>query len=209
MAIPQQAPDSSVAGFLPGSAPGTLPEHPEQIPPGIPLEDYLQQFVAGVAGLDGTMVRPRWQLEPPNLPDVSTDWASLTIGRARPIGYTAIRRHPKGDGKDETVRHEEFDLLLTFYGPNTSLYAGNMYDGLAIWQNYVVLRLAGMALVEVGAMNNSAEFIRQQWVARTDMSITIRRYIRRFYPVLNLLSAQARVTESDSRYTVEVKVDPP
>ena len=213
MAIPNQAPDSSVAGFLQGALPPIIPG---QTPPGQQLEDFLQQWVAGVAYMDGTLVRPRWQTEPPNLPEHNIDWASIGIIETRPIGiYPAVRRHPTGgptgQGEDEVTRHEEFDLLVSFYGPHASEYAANLHSGLGIWQNYSILRLAGMAFVEIGAATNIPELIRMQWVNRVDKTLTIRRYIRRFYPVLNLLSAQAQVVAQDQpnrTYTVDVAVDP-
>lgn len=213
MAIPNQAPDSSVAGALQGSPPGQLPA---QTPPGQPLENYLQQWVAAVAYMDGTLVRPRWQLEPPNLPDINSDWATLGIIETRPIGpYPAVIRHPTlndGDGADEVQRQEEFDLLVSFYGPHAGAYASNLHDGLAIWQNYSALRLAGMAFVEIGVTTRVPELIRQQWVDRADKLLTIRRFIRRFYPVLNLLSASARITAHEvpyQTYSIDVSVDPP
>ena len=213
MTIPNQAPDSSVAGALQGVLTSELAE---QVPPGQPFEDFLQQWVAAVAYLDGTLVRPRWQVEEPNLPDRHIDWATLGIVETRPIGpYAAVIRHPNGgpdhQGLDEIRRHEEFDLLVSFYGPHASHYAANLHNGLSIWQNYAMLRLAGMAFVEVGPSTSVPELIRMQWTNRVDKALTLRRYIRRFYPVLNLLSAQARVVAHEvpqRTYTVDVKVDP-
>jgi len=207
MTIPNQAPDSSVAGALQGTPEPTIPNQVT----GDAFQDYLQQFIAAVAGMDGKRVIPGYQTDPVNRPDFSIDWAAFTINEVRPIGlYTPVTRHPEGNGSDEIRRQEEFDLFITFYGPNSRFLASNLRDGLAIWQNYSMLRLASMALVEVGTIHTMTEMVKQQWVGRADVSVTIRRYIRRTYPVLNLLSAQAKVqTDSESRYEVEVEVDPP
>jgi len=186
---------------------------PGQQPTGEPMEDYLQQFVAGVSGLDGTKVLQAYQAEPPNLPDLDTDWAAMTINNsALPDGglYIAVVHHPEGEGSDEIQRHEEFEVRVTFYGPNSANYATNFRDGLAIWQNFSALRMGGMALVSVAMLRHVPELIKQTWVNRSDTTFTIRRFTQRFYPVLNLLSAQARVqTDSVSQYKVDVKVDPP
>lgn len=203
MTIPNQAPDSSVAGFLQP----TQPEPDWQISAGS-LDDYLQQMVAGVAGLDGSLVRPRWQPEPPNLPDWATDWCATGITRRRPIGAYSAQLHDcendtGGPGHNELQRHEEFDLMCSFYGPNCDVYASNLHDGLQIWQNYAALRLSGMALVEVQETLRVPELIKQRWWDRCDKTLVLRRIIRRNYPILNVLSAGAEiVTDGPSGYTV-------
>lgn len=207
MTIPNQSPDSTVAGYLQGSAIGALPG---QIAPGQPLEDYLQQFVAAIAGLDGTLVRPRWQQEPPNLPDFGVDWAAVGITERRPLGpNTAVIHHGEGQGADEIQRHEEFDLLCSFYGPNCADYATNLHDGLAIWQNRSLLRLSGLAFVEAGIHRVLPELVKNRWLDRADKTLTLRRIIRRNYPVLNLASARAKIaTDTDSQYAVTVTAEP-
>jgi hypothetical protein len=155
------------------------------------LEDYIQQFIAGVSGLDGTMVRPRWQPEPPNIPDYGVNWAACGIVRHRPIGvYPAIIHHPDGDGYDEMQRHEELDILVSFYGANANEYANNLHNGLMIAQNYTVLSLVSMALVEISEGTHNPELIKERWWDRVDKPVILRRLIQRTYPVLNLLSAR-------------------
>lgn len=211
MAIPNQAPDSSVAGALQGTPEDGVPGQLT----GDPLYDYLQQFFAAVAGMDGTKFFQTYQVpDPPNLPPIGTDWAAFTLNESRRIGlYNAVVHHPDangGDGVDELQRHEELEFRISFYGPNAVFYATNLRDGLSIWQNYSMLRLAGMALVEASDLNSFGDLVHQTWVGRSDMTVTIRRFTQRYYKVLNLLSAQAEVqTDSVSQYAVDVQVDPP
>lgn len=189
MAIPNQAPDSSVAGFLQP----TQPEPSYQLGSAQPLEDYLQQFVAGVAGLDSTLVRPRWQPEPPNLPDYGTDWAACGITQRRPIGpYGGQIHYGSGDSlgnRTELQRHEEFDLLVSFYGPDCDAFASNLGDGVQIWQNRSLLRFSGLAFVEAQETLRLPELIKNRWTDRADKTLVLRRIIRRNYPVLDLASA--------------------
>jgi hypothetical protein len=57
------APDSRTAGYLgPKGSPDPVPLE------GDAWEDFCQQVVAGVTGLPGNRVFPRWQLEEPNHP---------------------------------------------------------------------------------------------------------------------------------------------
>ncbi len=189
MSIPNQAPDSSVTGFL---QPMSTPDG--QVPPGQPLENYLQQFVAGIAGMDGTMVRPRWQPEPANLPDWGVDWCAVGVMRRTPIGVYAWVQHFcdnefNGPGHSEAQRHEELEVLATFYGPNCDAYCTNLQNGLMIWQNWSALRLVGLAFVEAQTPAHAPELIRERWWDRYDLTLIFRRIVRRNYPVLNILSA--------------------
>lgn len=165
------------------------------------LEDYIQQWVAGISGLDGTMVRPRWQPEPPNIPDWGVNWASVGIMKHRPVGvYPAVIHHPDGDGWSELQRHEELDVLVSFYGTHASDYAVNFHNGCQIWQNFAVLRLVGMALVEVTDGTRNPELIKEKWWDRIDKPFVLRRIIRRSYPVLNLLSAEGWIITDPDGY---------
>ena len=186
--IPAQAPDSSVRGFLQGEPPG---QRRGQITPGQPLENYLQQLIAGVAHMEETLVRPRWQPQPPNLPDKTYTWCATGITQHRSLGYAGIVHHGRPrPGHDLLQRHEEFDVLVSFYGPEVEWYAQNLHDGFEIWQNRSLLRYVGMAYVGAGDAMRVPELIKQEWIDRIDKTLTFRRIIVRSYPVLNLLAAR-------------------
>jgi hypothetical protein len=213
MAIPDQATnnDSTTTGYLQPE----LPHPGDQTLPGDTLTDYLQQFVAGIAGMDGRMVRPRWQAEPPNLPEWGIDWAAVGVSAIRPIGlYGAVIYHPladQGNGEAEMQRHEEFDILATFYGRNASVYGNNLYDGLMIWQNKSALVLAGMGFVGIESVVAVPELIRERWWNRYDLTLTMRRIIRRTYNVRNLLEAAGWI-HTNTGYSIPwstARVTPP
>jgi hypothetical protein len=92
MAVPFQGVDSSTPGILQSTTQPTSPPSPLD---GDDLEDYIQQFVAGVAGMDGTLVRPRWQPEPSNIPDFDVTWCATGITHKRPIGQYAADPTPE------------------------------------------------------------------------------------------------------------------
>jgi hypothetical protein len=169
------------------------------------LENYVQQFVAGVAGLPGELVRPRWQPEPPNLPTLDVTWAAVGIVQRRPIGiYAWVGHDPNADGGqglDKMQRHEEMDLLCTFYGPDSDVVASNLHDGCMIWQNKSELRLNGMAFVEITEAIRMPEMIKNQWVDRVDKTIVLRRIILRDYRVRNQLWAGGSIIADPSGYT--------
>ena len=155
------------------------------------LENVCQQLIAGVAGMVGDVVRPRWQgPDPPNLPPYGTDWVAVGITRKRPIGIYGATIHQNPEpGTDLMQRHEEFDLLCSFYGPNADVYSSSLHDGLMIWQNKSELRLVGMAFVEITEGIRVPELIKNQWTDRVDKTVILRRIIQRTYPVRNIVWA--------------------
>ncbi|NSX05089.1 phage neck terminator protein [Cupriavidus gilardii] len=182
--------DSSTGGYLaPVAASPPLEDDA--------LDDLLQEMVAGITGLPPTMVRPRWQPTVPKQPEPSVNWCALGITAQENDAGPAIQHDPTGDGSDVYQRHQEIELLCTFYGPGAKGYAQRLVDGLAIPQNSEQLGLNDMKFVSVGTIRAAPDFVNQQWIRRYDVTVALRRKITRTYPVLNLMSAQVK-TETDS-----------
>ncbi|WP_011298550.1 phage neck terminator protein [Cupriavidus necator] len=162
------------------------------------LDDLLQALVAGITGLSGAMVRPRWQPTVPKQPEPSVNWCALGLEVQENDDGPAIQHDPAGDGSDTYIRHQDIELLCTFYGPAAKGYAQRLADGLAIPQNGEQLGLNDMAFVSAGEIRAAPDFVNQQWVRRYDMKLALRRKITRTYPVLNILSADVSTTTDSS-----------
>lgn len=217
MAIPWQAPDSRQRGMLQPGRDDALTHDDVQrgldrgifdhgkFYEGQSLENWLQHYVAAVTEIEASLVRPRWQREPPNIPDFDTPcWLSVGVTRKKPIGqwsYTGHRAAPQTNepatGRDDMVRWEDCELLCTFYGPQCEVYSENFYSGCMVWQNRSVLRLVGLVLVEVGEQIRMPELIKNQWLDRVDRTVFFRRVVQRSYPVMSLISARG-VIQLDS-----------
>lgn len=161
----------------------------------LPLDVILQGMVAGITGLDGAMVRPRWQPVQPRVPEADVTWCALGVTLIRPDDNAAITHDPTGDGADNLVRHEDIELLATFYGPQAAMRAAMLRDGLQIAQNREALTASGIGFVTAGDLRAVPELVNQQWIRRQDLPITLRRIVRRTYPVLNILSAPVSITK--------------
>lgn len=164
------------------------------VEPPVPLEDddleeFLQGIIAAIAGIDGQWVRPRWQPEPPNIPPDGQDWAAIGITSSEPDAMPAVIHHSEGEGHDELQRHEELQVLASFYGPHANAYGSRLRDGFYIAQNREALFLAGMGLVNVGAALTVPVLLKQKWLVRVDVPVVIRRAVQRNYAVLNLRTA--------------------
>lgn len=163
------------------------------------LDDFLQRLVVNVTGLPGNMVRPRWQETPPPRPPIGTDWCAIGVQRIVADTYASVTHSPHLEGNDVLKRHETLEVLASFYGPNAGGYAGDLRDGLLVWQNREALTAAGYGLLDTGEPLMVPELINQQWYRRCDMPLRLRRQVVRTYPVKNILSAAGTVvTEGPS-----------
>ncbi len=184
---PADVTDSSTGGYLVASS--SAPEDDDA------LVDFLQSVVVGITGIAGQFVRPRWQYEPPNLPDAMTTWAAIGITQRKSNAFPIVEHESTGEGTDTLVNYENFTLDTSFYGPMANSSATALRDGLAIAQNREQLFLAGMALVVVPtSLVAIPTLMKERWLYRVDMPVRFTREIRRTYPVLNLVSAVGTIT---------------
>lgn len=178
--------NSSTGGFLqPAANPGPLE--------GQALNRFVQQWVVGLSGLAGDMVRPRWQTEPPNIPVAGEAWAAIGIAARRADTFPYVAHDPSGNGADKLQRQEELDVLCSFYDQGTNGLADQLAsltrDNSAIAQNLEYLRAGAFALGYVGGLVSVPSLVKVRWLYRVDLPIVLRRQIDRVYPVENLLSA--------------------
>lgn len=169
------------------------------------LDNILQAMVAGITGLDPALVRPRWQPEPGNLPPMDENWASVGVTHRTGDAFPVIQHDGSADGTDILVRHENLDLLCTFYGPDCQGAGAKLRDGLSIAQNREALSAAGLELIAVGDLTKAPELIKNRWLGRADLPVALRRAVTRVYPVLNLLSAGGDIVTDaiDHTFTID------
>lgn len=172
------------------------------------LDAQLQAMVVGITGLDGTLVRPRWQPTDPKQPERTVNWCSIGEQSSTPDDGPYIH-HNSGTGiddltaNDEVQRHEIIEVLASFYGPNCYSYACLLRDGLSVGQNRETLTAQGIGLVSVGKCLSLPEILNQGWIRRVDLPITLRRINARNYPILNIRSSSGQI-EADRDGTIVV-----
>lgn len=169
--------DSSTGGYL----------QPENVPApldGRELTRFLQQWIAGVAGLDGTMVRPRWTPEPPSIPEAGEVWCAIGITHqtADTCGHVAW----KANGA-HLKRHEVLTLLCSFYDLGVeglaNKHATRLRDGVQVGQNLEALTLAGFGFVDASDLTVVPSLLKARWLYRLDVTVTVRREVERVYPI--------------------------
>lgn len=177
------------------------------------LDNALQQAVAGITGLDPSLVRPRWQATIPKQPEPTVDWCSLGVIAYGGASYAAIS-HLFGDtltapAGDLLQWHEEFDVAVSFYGPHAKANLGILRDGLAILQNLEPLKSVGIYFKSIEGGRIAPDLINQQWVRRWDTEITFVRMVARVYGVDNVLNANVHVFDDTGHVDRTVVVPQP
>jgi hypothetical protein len=188
--------DSSTGGYLvPSSTGGDLND--------LALAIFLQQIVVGICGLPGNMVRPRWQPEPPNIPDFGTNWAAIGPGTRKRDPFSATIHDPSGDGSSTVVRNRTMEILCSFYGPQAETNSELLAMGLEVSQNRELMQLQGFNIVS-GAGDSIIVpiLIKQRWQYRVDLPFTVRQQQKYTYPILNLEGAEATFTVDDAGQTL-------
>lgn len=164
-----------------------------------PAEDeafdrFFQALVVGLTGIAITNVRPRWAEVPLAIPERGINWAAFGVVGIDADDYPVVLHKSAGDGTDEMQRHETIELMVSFYGPNSTRSATLFRDGLYIPQNREELWKAQVAVLDLGRLVSVPDLMNNTWRRRIDAPLRLRRCITRVYPVLNLLSAQGSVT---------------
>lgn len=159
---------------------------------GLDFRRFIGTLLVGVSGLPANMVRPSWQANPAPIPDINTNWMAFgqTSRRADNDPYQTENQN----GTESTmIRHEDCEFLLTMYGPDCLQLAGEIRDGLELTQNTESLLLAGMAFIDMSDILHAPELINDRYFDRADMTMTIRREIRREYRILNFVAAYGAI----------------
>jgi hypothetical protein len=172
----------------------------------VDIEDVLSGIIAGITGLPGDLIRPRWQPEPPRTPKKAENWCAFGETGSIPDIYPQIRHYGEGEGHDELIDRDEFSVLVSFYGPQHVDLALLLRAGIYVPQNRASLRPAGMAFVKAGSITRLPEVGQSGIRARADLPLTFRRFVVRSIAVLNLKQSGGSL-ENDNNVIVPFGCD--
>jgi hypothetical protein len=156
------------------------------------LDAIFQALISQVTGLDGSLVRPRWQPTPPKQPEPKVNWCALGVSTQEGDAGPWIAYDPVADNTDYW-RHEGIDVLSSFYGPNAQGMAKMLRDGLSIPQN--TESLLPIRFTSNGPIRQVPELVNQQWIRRADLALTFRRKVMRTYAITHLVSANVQLID--------------
>lgn len=156
---------SATGGYLSLNSP--IPEQAD-------IEDALHGCLAGVTGLPGELIRPRWQPEAPRVPGPKVSWCAFGITGYEPDNFPVLTHHGGGDGHSEITDSEEISVLVSFYGPGHVARARLLRLALHVPQNRFELRRNGLAFARAGAVTPVPELVAGRWRARADLPLLFR-----------------------------------
>ncbi len=176
--------NSASGGYL-------TPTSSEGLPGGLTLNQFLQTVLVGISGLDGKLVRPRWQVAPPKQPDIAVNWMAFGIMSTPSDTNSFVGMD--ADGNTLSIRQENIEVQCAFYGPEALYYAGVVRDGFQIQQNVEALRAANMGYVAAGTPFHLPELVNERFIDRVEMGLSLRRQVQRVYPIVSVVSAHGTV----------------
>lgn len=164
----------------------------------LPIDDdalsvLLHNLVVGVTNLSASLVRPRWQPQPPTMPDASVNWAAVGVVSTEPVGPWPSWVH-NNNQTSTMLDQDELEVLATFYGPNSGSYAGLFQAGVRVQQNLEALLLAGFKLRVVRNSSHVPELVNTQYRGRSDVAFRLVREIDRVYAIKDIASAEVVIT---------------
>ena len=168
------------------------------------LEDFFQAWVVALTQYPADMVRPSWQVNPPNIPLNDTDWCSFKVSVSSADTFVVNLQVGSGQGYNQLRRHQVLTVRFSFWGPSASSFADLLRDGGGIPQNLEVFQLNNMGLIEFGDQVTAPEIVKNLWYRRVDMEMRVKRQIVRDYQVLDLLAAQVLLDNEIYQTTIDV-----
>lgn len=175
----------------------------------VALEDVFQAAIAGITGIDGTLVRPRFQPGNPNVPDQTIDWCAFSAIVQTPDDNPSLQHNPADDGSTTLKRHVDIEVFCSFYGTGAAKNAGLLRDGLYIVQNLEQLELSGIAFVDAGEIRLAPEMVNQKWIRRNDLRLKFRRQVVRDYAILNIEAAEAILIDDTGHVNETIVISQP
>lgn len=167
------------------------------------LNDFFQGLVKGITGMAGDLVRPSPQGEPPNIPEAATAWAAIQTTVVPSDTFPAVIHLPNangGAGVDQLQRHEQINILASFYDLGTNGEADRLCsllrDGLSIAQNREPLLAQHMGLNSVKDKTVVPSLLKMRWLYRVDLPFIVSRAVTRNYRVENVQSANGQIVTS-------------
>jgi hypothetical protein len=182
---------------------GYLVQTEVALPGGLSLTQYIQQVIVGITGLQGTLVRPKWQKNPPKvLPNPEDNYCAFRVTTRTPDASAFHKLNDNGNGS-VLQRHVELAISCSFYGSDCEKNAALLSDGLEIAQNRDALKAANIGVKDIGVAIYVPELHGQVWYPRCDITIVLKRQIDKNFSVLSFTGSVGTIEGQKSNDETE------
>jgi hypothetical protein len=165
------------------------------------LDQKIHTYLRGVTGLDDIFIRPMWQANPPQIPDINVTWLAFGVTDIQSDQYP---HQQQATLTAKSVRRELLTVSCISYGFNAAVVVSRIRGGMAITQNQEALQLLKMACVDVGDIRHVPELINNRYFDRYDTSITLARDIELTYNILPFTASEGIISDDGVLYNFEV-----
>lgn len=158
------------------------------------LEKKLQDFISGVTGLDGCLVRAAYKNDRAEPPAAHVDWCAFQISEVLDNDFYLQDSAPIENGIDyKQVSTQKITVLTSFYGPDAWEKASILRDGCQLEQNRELFyRASRLKLISMGGLVAVGETYLNRWRDRVDLKLTFSRIRERHYEIKTIVDAQVR-----------------
>lgn len=156
--------------------------------------DPLRIWVSKILDFPPELVRSSWLSKPGTQPAINVNWCAIAIKTAETtLIYQYGKKGPIDDpqGGDTTqVSHDDYQIVLSFYGPSAMFNAMRFRDGAQLLQNRRNLESYGLTLISLNPQTlRLPDFAGEQWIDRYDVEFHVGRKVSRTYGVRTIVSA--------------------
>lgn len=162
------------------------------------LDSAIAVVVAGITGIDQSLVIPRDQPVNPAEPEVTRNWISIGVTTTTPMSTRAIQNHVSdADGSTALHQYYTLDVLASCYGPKSNGIARLIFDAFDIEQNRFALRALGLVFLDVEPIRKVPGIVAAGIRRRSDLSFRLVQSIERVYLIRNILGARGTIVSAN------------
>lgn len=156
------------------------------------INHLVHDLIAGICGLNNSLVRPKNQITPPPPPAFGTNWAAFGVSQATQDGFIYL------DASKTTQTQTHYIITCSLYGVDAENNIKNLQAGVQIAQNWEVLAAVGLRFGgNATAILRVPELFSGRWLQRFDYSFIINQTINLKYDILTLISAGIDVNSNN------------
>lgn len=161
--------------------------------------DVVRNVLAEISGLDPSMIRRRWQPNPPPMPKAFTDWIALSVDALQSEGIPEIDHFDRDisdpEAANSTARIKQtISFRASCFGPGALNIAESLRAGLSMPFNNVALQEVGLTMLFVDPqLVRSPDLVNGRWIDKWDISFKVGRMACRTFNVRSIASAETTI----------------